>query len=249
MDDLVADARLWLLGTSGQTKVVIIVNFTEDKRDTRSPIASAPSGDDGTDVEDTGPESAGTDIEDDDGEDADPDTAAGEVPEPTEEERLLSTVNSTTSFSALAASILELHLRGALAVPLLGSITATFHVFRRTADTIYEEFTTPVLPAPDPTGDSVQSYTLTLADMYGDNELPAGEDPDHRFVMDMNDFRRDIAYPVPDMEEKRSLDRAEAVLKRRGVWQGKATFAGSKKAKRKRGEGDWEEEYREKKAR
>lgn len=233
------DARLWLLGTSGQTKVIIIVKFTEDKRGLFPQISSASS------------TNGSIDTEDDDTGDTDPDADADadDVPQPTEEGCLLSSINSTTGFSALAASILELHLRKALVVPLLGSITATFHVFRRTADTIYEEFATPVLPAPDADGDQVQSYSLTLADLYGDNPLPAGEDPDYRFVMDMEDFRRDIAYQIPDMEEKRSLDRAEAILKKRGLWQGKATFAVAKKTKRKRGEGDGEAEYVEKKAR
>lgn len=232
-----ADARLWLLGTDGQTKAAIIVSFTEAKCGILSQISSPPDRDLGTDTKDADPE--GPDVD-----------AEADLPEPTEEEEhLLSTVDSTTGFSALATSILELHLRGALAVPLLGSLTATFHVFRRTADTIYEEFVTPVLPAPDPDGsghgDQVQSYTLTLADMYGDNPLPASEDANHRFVIDMDDFRRDIAYQVPDVEEKRSLNRAKAILKRRGLWRRKATFTG----KRKRGEGDGEAECTEKRAR
>lgn len=63
MDDLMADARLWLLGTSGQTKVVIIVNFTDDKRGLYSQVSSAPSTDAGTGDED-----------------ADPDTDAGVLP-------------------------------------------------------------------------------------------------------------------------------------------------------------------------
>lgn len=226
-----ADARLWLLGTAGQTKVVIIVNFTEDRRGPRTSASSAPSS-----------SATGSDTETsahDDGEDEGDDTADGDASldpsEPSEEALLLSTVNATTRFSALAAGILDLHLRGALAKPLLGSITATFHVFRRTpADTVYEEFSTTVLPAPEP-GDAEQrqTYALTLGDLYGDNPLPAGEDPHHRFVMDMDDFRRDIAHQVPEMEEKRSLDRAEAVLKKRGFWEGREPFAGAKKAKRK----------------
>lgn len=246
MDDLMADARLWLLGTEGQTKVVIIVNFTEDKRGHRSPVLPAQNSGAATETEETDVEDTSTDTEE---VHSDPGDDAENLPEPTEEQRLLSTITPTTSFSALAARILELHLRGALAMPLLGSITATFHVFRRTADTIYQEFVTPVLPAPEPNSDQTQSYILTLADMYGDNPLPDGEDPNYAFVMDMDDFRRDIAYQVPDMEEKRSLDRAEAILKNLGFWQNKLTFAGAKKAKRKRGEADQEAEYSEKKAR
>lgn len=32
MEDPMADTRIWLLGTSRQTKIVIVVRFTEDKR-------------------------------------------------------------------------------------------------------------------------------------------------------------------------------------------------------------------------
>lgn len=57
--------------------------------------------------------------------------------------------------------------------------------------------------------------------MDGDNPLPPAEDPDYRFVMDMDDFQRDMAYQVPDMEENRSPDRAEAILEKRSLGLGK----------------------------
>lgn len=227
MENLMDDARLWLLGTARQTKVVIIVKFTEESRD----HASASSSSSEIDGDDTDRE---------------------EIPEPTEESILLATVNKTTRFSVLAEAILDLHLRGALAKPLLGHITATFHVFRCTAeDTVYEDFTTTVLPAPVPSAenDQPQTYGLTLADLYGDSPVPAGEDPDQRFLMDMDDFRRDIAFQIPEMEEKRSLDRAKAILEGGGYWENKPTFAGAKKAKRKRGdEGDSQAAYQDKRA-
>lgn len=226
MENLMDDARLWLLGTARQTKVVIIVKFTEAIRD------DAPSS----------PSSSETDIHDAD---------ADEIPEPTEESILLAGVDKTTRFSVLAEAIRALHLRGALAKPLLGHITATFDVFRCTpADTIFEDFTT-VLPAPEPGADNSQQQTnaLILADLYGDTPVPAGADPAQRFVLDMDDFRRDIAFQVPEMEKKRSLDRAKAILEGRGFWENKTTFAGPKKAKRKRdGEEDSEATYQDKRA-
>lgn len=105
---------------------------------------------------------------------------------------------------------------------------------RSPTDSIYEEFATPVLTAPGPDDALVQSYTLTLADLRGDNLLPPGEDSNYRVAKDMDDFRRNIAYQVPDMEEKRSLGREEGILKKRGLWLGKVTFAGAKKAWRGR---------------
>lgn len=224
MADLLADARLWLLGTAGQTKVVIVVKFTE--------TADAPSSS----------SSSSEDTEDE----ADEDPA-------TDEAALLKAVDKTTRFSALADAILDLHHRGALAKPLLGAIAATFHVFRRSpgdAD-IFEAFTTTVLPEPTSTDPQPQTYALTLKDLYGDTPVPPGTDAAQSFVMDMADFRRDVAFQVPEMEVKRSLDRAKGVLEAKGFWEGRATFAGAKKAKRKRGaEGEAAEgEYVEKRAR
>lgn len=238
MEDLMADARLWLLGTGGQTKVVIIVKFTEDKRGPRSasPASSSSSNATDADADDAGPND----------QDA--------PPEPTEESLLLSTVTASTRLRALANTLLDLHHRGALAKPLIGPFTATFHVFRRTPeDTIYEDFTATVLPAPAPADDNTQqdpqTYALTLGDMFGDNPLPAGVDPRLAIVFDMDVFREDIALQVPDMEVKRSFDRAKAILQRRGFWERPKTFAGAKRAKRKRGEGGEEDEEYKKKVR
>lgn len=225
MENLMDGARLWLLGTAGQTKVVIIVQFTEASRDHAPSSSNSPE----TDAEDTGRDY---------------------IPELTEESILLGAVNKTTRFSVLAEAVLDLHLLGALAKPLLGHITATFHVFRRTAeDTVYEDFTTTVLPAPEPSAgnDPPQTYALTLADIYGDSPVPAGEDPHQRLLVDMDDFRREIAFQVPDMEVKRSLDRAQAILEGEGFWENKPTFADAKQAKRKRDEeGDSEAAYQDK---
>lgn len=226
MEDLMEDARLWLLGTARQTKIVIVVKFTEATPDA---VPSSSS-------------SSETNV----------DEADGDAIPVSEESILLAAVNKTTRFSVLAGAILDLHLRNALAKPLLGEISATFHVFRRSTaeDTIYEDFTTTVLPAPD-RDSQPQTYELTLADLYGDSPVSTGADPHQRFTMDMDDFRRDIAYQIPEMEVKRSLDRAKAVLEGEGYWEGRATFEGVKKAKRKRGgeeEEDPQGEYQDKRA-
>lgn len=220
MEDLMDDARLWLLGTGGQTKVVIIVKFNEGNcgnilSSSPSPSSSSPTP--------TGSEAS--------------DAGGDHTPDSTEESRLLADVTSTTRLSILAETLRNLHLRGELEKPLLGAITATFHVFRRTTeDTVYEDFTTTVLPAPDADINPPQTYALTLEDLYGGVPVPAGADAQQQFVMDMDDFRRDIAHQVPKMEVKRSLERAKAILAEKGFWLDKATFAGAKKAKRKRGE-------------
>lgn len=223
MENLMDDARLWLLGTARQTKVVIVVKFTEASHDD-PPSSSSDSNADDTDGD--------------------------VIPESTEESILLATVTKATRFSVLAESLLDLHRRGALSKPLLGHITATLHVFRCSpANIIYEDFTTTVLPAPEMDADNTQpqTYALTLTDLYGDCPVPAGENRDQRFIMDMDDFRRDIAFQVPKMEKKRSMDRAKAFLEGSGFWESKATFAGAKMAKRKRGqEGDPQAAYQDK---
>lgn len=71
-------------------------------------------------------------------------------------------------------------------------------------DTIYEDFTATVLPAPD--SEDPQTYALTLADMYGDNQLPTGVDLALKFSMHVSAFRREIATQVSGMEVKRSLE-------------------------------------------
>lgn len=227
MEDLMDDARLWLLGTAGQTKVVIVVKFNEGSCDNVPSTSSSTS---------SGSE---------------PDNADGEHSTvSTKESLLLADVNSTTRLSILAEALRDLHLRGELEKPLLGDITATFHVFRCTTEnTVYEDFTTTVLPAPNSETNSPQTYALTLEDLYGGSPVPAGEDPHQQFMMDMDDFRRDVAYQIPKMEVKRSLERAKAILAKKGLWQNKATFAGAKKAKRKRGdEGDSQAAYQDKRA-
>lgn len=232
MDDLMDDVRLWLLGTDRQTKIVIVVKFTEHPRaaysDSPAPSSASSAADADAD--------ANTDTDTDTHIDADPD-------EPTEEDQLIASINESTRLGDLTEALLDLDYREALAQPLIGTLAATFHVFRLDeTDTIVEDFVATVLPAPALEEPDRRYYldlgTLDLGTLYFErypwlHEMYTLYIP---ILFDMAELREDIANQVPDMEGKRAADRALALLKERGLWNGPKTFAGAKKEKRKRGE-------------
>lgn len=132
----------------------------------------------------------------------------------TEEAVLLAAVDKATRFSVLADAMLDLHHwpnrcwaplrpRSTCSAALPGTRTSS-----------------------RPSRPRSSLRPLTLADLYGDNPVPPGADAGQAFVMDMADFRRDVAVQVPEMQVKRSLDRAKAVLEAEAYWEGRATFAG-----------------------
>lgn len=133
---VIADARLWLLGTSGQTKVIMIVNFTEDNgvHVLRYLLLPAPT-------------TALTRTPNTRTASADADNPA----EPTEEARFCqpSTPRPATAPSPPHSSSCP---SGANSRYRFLAPFPPTPMFRRTpADTINEEFATPVLPAPGPT--------------------------------------------------------------------------------------------------
>ncbi|PUU72481.1 hypothetical protein B9Z19DRAFT_1069742 [Tuber borchii] len=101
LDELRNDARLWLLHTNGETKIVIIISFTEKKPP--APAASSIS---------SGPPTLSTPNDE------------------SNEQRLLKSINNTTDLRQLAAQLFQLNQDGELQQALLGEITATLYIYK-----------------------------------------------------------------------------------------------------------------------
>lgn len=247
MEDLLADARLWLLGTGGITKVCIVVHFQEE-RAAKPP--KALSVDAGESNEESGGESdSRSQLENGDttstttltSEHIPPSNDPASVDNPfPEEQALLASIDRSTRLNDISRDLLALHRRQKLSEPLLRPFTATFHVYRLNAahTAIHEECTMTVLPAPAIA--VAQTFELSLKDLYGDATVPADVDPDRRILFEMDEMREDIQDQVPAMEKMRADARALKVLKNVGVVVGETFTAGKRgKGKRKRAEDEW----------
>lgn len=251
MEDLLTDARLWLLGTGGATKVCIVVHFQEERA---ARLPNVESDDEAIAGQSNG-ESAGESdslSEEENGEITCTTAVPSEHPSPCEdaetvdtdpfpeEQALLASIDRSTHLNDISRDLLALHRLQKLSQPLLRPFTATFHVYRRNSahTDIQAECAMTVLPAP-PDG-AAQIFELSLKDLYGDATVPADVDPDHRIRFEMNELREDIQDQVPAMEKMRADARALKVLKTAGVVVGE-TFAAEKKSKgkRKRPEDEW----------
>lgn len=187
MDDLRDIAKLWLLGTYGQTRVVVVVNFLESKSpagdadlmtdvserrlctngvdhailpDDHTSQSSEPEGsssDEGRAAAVDGPSGSPSHLK--------PDALLEDAPPITEEDALISTASHSTKLRDLADALLDLHHRGPLSQPLLGHANATHHIFRPNAsgDNIVETFTATRFPAPP--AESPHDFVLTFADL------------------------------------------------------------------------------------
>lgn len=76
-------------------------------------------------------------------------------------------------------------------------------------------------------------FYLTLQDLFGTFLPPRKMDPSFRIGFSMREFRKIIAEQVPAMEQCRSVMRAVKILKQKGLYAEKETFAMMKSRKRK----------------
>ncbi|CUS07195.1 unnamed protein product [Tuber aestivum] len=102
---LMDDARLWLLHTDGQTRIVIIVSFTE------STIKHSLQASNKQPEEETQPHKSMS-----------------------EEETVVDSIDSTTNLNDLAKKLIDLDRRDELRQPLVSSLRATLHVYRASKD-------------------------------------------------------------------------------------------------------------------
>lgn len=130
----------------------------------------------------------------------------------------LDLISSATQVKDLAKGLLELNRKGEIS-PLLGTIKATFHVYRlNSQNSPYECYKEVVLPAPsnEYTGDARPSFSLTMQDLFGLNPVPEDVDPEHKIVFNMDEFRKIISEQIPAIEHNRSIGRASMILESRG---------------------------------
>lgn len=261
MENLRADAELWLVGSGGQTRVVVVVAFQESYAAEADPVAEGGEPD-AAGQPDNEPHDA-DDPPDNTAAEPSDDTAVDPAEEPSderedpasvaeaeaeaaddtdatdpfpEETALLASISPTTQYNDLAASLLTLHRSQHLRKPLLGRITASLHIFRLApcGTKITETFSAPVLPA---CASAPASFALTLADLLGSAVVAAkGLDPDEQIVFPLDRLRKQVADQIAPQEKRRARARAEKEMRGCEVWVQQETFAMRKRAKRKRGE-------------
>lgn len=211
MDDVMANAKMWLLGTGFATKVVMIVHVTEDKSQVEmesggefstrnSWYSSNHYGHPG--ITATGITSSHPNI-------PTPDNRAGYL----EEQTLLANVSSTSDANELSQAILALHQRQALSRPLIHPINAKLRVFRvrDTGQGIYEEMRTTILPQFERRTASI--YVISFGDLYGDHPIPSSVNPDGDIDFDLEELREDLEDQISTIERVRAEVRAKAILK------------------------------------
>lgn len=216
MDDVQWDARPWLLGTEGHTRVVVVVAFTEIPLE-RPNIATAAEADPPQDGSTSG---------------SSPDSEVDAFPEET---TLLASINDTREFVILAEALLSLHRQRKLHKPLLGSVVTTMHLLRPNpaCDSITESFTCTLLPVPTAL-DAPQSIPLTLGDLLSPNIAIANSlNPDELILLPLVRVRAIVAKQLPKQESARSMDRAMGLRKKRAVWEELRSLAQNMRTKRK----------------
>lgn len=212
--------------------MVVVVSFQESNP--AEVAAIPPPGDESPDgVDHPTAIEGGPVIEDGPADDSDPDESnPDEFPE---EQDILGAISATTKYLDLADSLLDLHRRGRLAKPLLGTVTAILHLFRLNAagDDIEETFTAAVLPA---SVEAPAEFSLTLTDLLGPLVTATNNlNPDEEVLFPLTRLRKVISDQIPPQEKRRSRARAEALMKEFGVWDEEMpTFAQMKRMKRKR---------------
>ncbi|PUU75064.1 hypothetical protein B9Z19DRAFT_1131954 [Tuber borchii] len=242
--ELMEDARLWLLHTAGQTRLVIILSFTETIEENASP---EPDGDaeenaspasDGDPEEKASPESDG-DPEESASSESESDAEAEVTSEGSQgiqdEESLIASINQTTVHDDLADMIVKLDKAGKLDKPLVGKLGAKIYGYRATTDgrDIEPSFEKTLLPREGAGGGD---FPLTLGDLLGDT-LPKGQKPEEKIPLSLETLVKLIKRSIPRTVEVRAGDRAEAYMRKKGVWVEVETFAQCKRRKLSRHQG------------
>ena len=172
------DARLWLLHTNGETRVVILVAFIESNG------GSSPEvGNNGSEVEkaipDVGEGKSVMGVADDAVQGSGEKYAEERMPL-SEEQMVVESIDETTGYHALAARLLDLNRKHKLKEPLIGNLRATVHVYKACEDgkDITESFIATLLPPPE--GDSEEAEKSGLeaesVDLLEDR-VPKDNDP------------------------------------------------------------------------
>jgi len=191
LEDLKKDAQLWLLHTGGQTRVVIVVSFTEKmiKHSRKAP-----------------------EQETEDEEEVQPGESASE------EETVIDGIDEATDKNNLADRLLDLNRRGNLREPLVSDLGATLHVYRASEDgqDIVQTYGATLLPQLEVEGGGPEEFGVTMQDILGDS-IPEDKDPGHHIIFSLEELEDFITSSILDTERIRAARRAKKLMQMAGV--------------------------------
>ena len=203
LEDLKADAKLWLLHTGGQTRIVFVLCVIETKPKTRKPALDLNQGtEDNDDQTDDTADAAETTLTTQESAD--------------DEQILLNSIDESTEVNDLTEQLFFLNQQGKLTQPLLGSLEATFYVYRavKGGQDIEASFVATMLPPP-PTAHKDKSnpteFKITMQDIL-DNSLPRDTKPTEEIAFSLAVLQEYIETSIPATERLRATTRAENLL-------------------------------------
>lgn len=238
---LMEDVKLWLLHTGGQTRLVIVISFTESYKKTTLEVENKGSrvGDN-----DPGVEDGGLEVGQEEGADncepevkCEPGVRSGEPSDGTqngisssEEQMVIDCIDETTGFHDLIAKLLDLNRRGELKIPLIGDLQVRLEVYKTNEDNtdIIKFFATTLLPRPTSEEKEPKEFGITLEDLFR-SSVPKGHKPSDEIMFDMDELADFVTTSIIETEKHRSSDRAVTLLKRAGVWEERETWAQGKR--------------------
>jgi len=229
------DVHLWLLHTNGETKIVIVLSFTEENSKTEvtsvsshqeAPFSSTASNDEANPLQTTGNQEATIPtITGHEGTVA-PTTAIES------ETNLITSIDEKTDLHDLAEQLFILNEHGKLLHPLLGKLQASLHIFKASdsGDDIVESFSAKVLASqPEPkTSKAPTEFSITLKDMLG-SLVPKGHDPSDEITFALGDLTEVIQSSIPRTTRLRATKRAIKLLKETVGLDEEPTFAQRKR--------------------
>ena len=246
LEDLKTDAKLWLLHTGGQTKIVIVICFTETHtKDETDPTSKAdptsetdpPSETDSTNETDPTSKTDPTSEIDPTSEASEgvTGTGGGQVGVRVGERALIKSINESTKQDDLADELLELNEHGELGMPLIGKLQASLYVYCANEDykDITAVFSTAILPPPPADSVAPCLFQITMKDIFGE-DVPKDMKPTDPITFSLPVLREIIADTLPDTAWYRANRRAKKLLKETGLLGECETFA-QRKRRRKGG--------------
>ncbi|RPA88617.1 hypothetical protein L873DRAFT_1849655 [Choiromyces venosus 120613-1] len=183
-EQLMDDARLWPLHTGGQTRIVIVVSFSENN--TRKHL----------DVED---EKSGDEIQSSRGRSA--------------EQKMIGSIDGSTDVNDLAEWLMDLSQQDKLRKPLVRDLKVTLHVYRacENHEDIIESFGATILPSPPIDTKGPTEFGITLKDILGDY-VPEGQDPMDIIVFSLPRLKEFVIRSLPNTQWLRATRRAKKLM-------------------------------------
>ncbi|KAG0636817.1 hypothetical protein HOY80DRAFT_1024191 [Tuber brumale] len=238
---LMDDVKLWLLHTRGQTRLVIVISFTESHKTSTSEVENKGSrvGDDEPGVEDGGLE-VGQEERPENGEpgvggepgmrDGGLGGGARNRVSISEEQMVIDSIDETTGFHDLIAKLLDLNHRGKLKKPLVGDLQGKVQVYKTSQDNkdITESFAATLLPRPTSQENGPIEFGIALEDLFG-GSVPKGHKPRDEIMFNLEELAEFVTTSMIETEKHRGSDRAVKLLKGAGVWEERETWAQGKR--------------------